>query len=263
MNRTMIAAGAALVLLTGRMVDGAVVDFDDLSLPGENGYWNGSDESGGFFSGGVFFTNDYNAAWSSWQGFSYSNVNDPGTPGYENQYAVYQPGKDRSGMGNYAVGYYTQPSFWSPEFRPRLTLASPAEVLDLYVNNTAYVALSVRDGDGFVSPFEEGDWLRLRIAGLDDLLNPVGSEVEVYLADYRDGKTFIMDSWTQVNLGDAFGSAVKHIEFRIDGTKTGDFGLDTPAYFAIDDLQVIPEPGVWLLSLIGAAFVSIRKRRAG
>ncbi|MEZ4549686.1 MAG: hypothetical protein R2874_04175 [Desulfobacterales bacterium] len=50
-------------------------DFEDLILAPES-FWDGSDESGGFSSNGVFFSNNYNAEWMSWDGFSYSNLTD-------------------------------------------------------------------------------------------------------------------------------------------------------------------------------------------
>lgn len=243
----------------------AVVDFEELALPGTNTVWNGKGGAGKFFSGGVQFNNtytDYGNGFESWAGFAYSNVQVPNTPGFTNQYAVYQPGTGRNGSDNYAVSYYAEESIYGPEFKPRLTLSSPAEVRGLFLNNTAYTALSIRDGDDFTAPFGSNDWFRIHIAALDDALNPIGTEIEVYLADYRDGKTFIQDDWVWVDLT-AFGSSVKHLEFRVDGSKRGDFGLSTPSYFALDDLEVVPEPqGILLLSLAGALLAGRRLRRA-
>ena len=260
--KRMKRAGWVLMFGCATGVQAAVVDFNELPLPSTNTYWNGSDGSGGFTSNGQFFSNnytDYGGGYVSWAGFGYSNVDAPNTAGWENQYAVYQPGTDRSGNGNFALGYYVAESFFGPEVKPRLTLSAPSEVQDLYINNTAYAALSVRDGDGFSAPFSDGDWFRLRIAGLDELLNPLG-EIEVYMADYRAGKTFILQEWTQVNLS-SFGPSVKHLEFRMDGSQVGDFGLTIPTYFALDDIQVVPEPRVALLFAGTGVFLTLSRRR--
>jgi hypothetical protein len=52
-----------------------IADFEDLSLTSQS-YWNGSDSSGGFSSGGARFSNHYDTAYDSWDGFAYSNKSD-------------------------------------------------------------------------------------------------------------------------------------------------------------------------------------------
>src|SRR5262249_15531077 len=64
------------------------IDFEDLYLDPES-YYNGSDGAGGFTSYGAFFNNSYNSMFKSWKGWSYSNVTDVTTPGYQNQYSAY------------------------------------------------------------------------------------------------------------------------------------------------------------------------------
>jgi hypothetical protein len=80
-----------------------VADFDDLSLDPES-YWNGSDESGYFVSGNCMFFNNYDPAWSSWDGWAYSNLTDSTTPGFGNQYSAYTGG-GQGGSSNYGVAY--------------------------------------------------------------------------------------------------------------------------------------------------------------
>ena len=46
--------------------------FNTLTLS-PNSYWNGSDNAGSFKVGEATFPNVYNAAWTSWSGFAYSN----------------------------------------------------------------------------------------------------------------------------------------------------------------------------------------------
>jgi hypothetical protein len=44
-----------------------IATFEDLGLPA-NSHWDGSDSTGGFTSGSVYFMNEYNHDWSYWSG---------------------------------------------------------------------------------------------------------------------------------------------------------------------------------------------------
>ena len=91
------------ILLTAGAAKAAMVTFDDLTLPAES-YWNGSDGSGGFTSGGVHFSNNYDAEWGAWDGFSYSNLSDTTTMGFAAQFNAIV-GSGQGGSANYAVCY--------------------------------------------------------------------------------------------------------------------------------------------------------------
>jgi len=202
-----------------------------------NSYWNGSDGSGGFRDENVHFKNSNPFGW--WNGFAYSNVEDTNTPGSVNQYAVWTPGKDRSGAGNYVVGYYGS---WDPQ--NVVTLPRPGTVKGVYVNNTTYVALALLNGDVFSKKFggdtgDDPDWLLLSIVGCDESGAPVGTN-RFYLADYRftnNANDYIVGDWTWVDLS-GMGAAVKTLEFSMSSSDTGMYGMNTPSYFALDGLQV-------------------------
>src|SRR6056297_1170543 len=77
--------------------------FENIALdPGS--WWNGSDGSGGFSSGGFWFPNSYDSGYGVWSGFSVSNMTDSVSPGYENQYSAITAG-GVEGSENYAVAY--------------------------------------------------------------------------------------------------------------------------------------------------------------
>ena len=60
-----------------------VVDFENFDLPvGES--LNGSDGSGGFTSGSLFFPNSYNPDFQSWSNWGISAQTDTITPGFMN-----------------------------------------------------------------------------------------------------------------------------------------------------------------------------------
>jgi hypothetical protein len=229
----------AMVCITlPSFVFGAVSDFEDLALSPES-FYNGSDGAGGFSSGGTLFNNNYNTDYGSWDGFAYSNITDNQTPGFGNQYSAIT-GQGVDGSGNYAVGYV---GFTVP---PTVTFPEPTAVTGFYVTNTTYAYFTMRLGDPFAKKFggdtgNDPDWFLLSITGNDSQGNPTGT-VDFYLADYRfqdNSKDYIVNQWKWVDLS-VLGQ-VKTLTFALSSSDVGDFGMNTPAYFAIDNLNA-PQP---------------------
>jgi len=231
----------ASLLLAASAVHAFEASFDAPPLAtGE--YWNGSDLSGGFTSRWVFFKNVYDTNWFSWSGFARSRVNDTNTAGWFNQYASFG-GTDASGTGSYAVVY---DSAWSED--DIITLPLPAQVAGFFVNNTTYAALSMRDGDFAAKKFggvtgDDPDWFLLTITGKDSDGRVVGS-VEHYLADFRsptNSEDYIQSDWRWVNLA-PLGPNVKTLHFALTSSDNGTWGMNTPSYFAMDNLGVAYAP---------------------
>ncbi|ADV62624.1 hypothetical protein Isop_2044 [Isosphaera pallida ATCC 43644] len=249
-------AVAALIVATAPMTraETVVVDFDELVVP-STGFVNNSDP--GFTSGGVFFNNNFTdfGFFTAWYGWSYSNVNDTTTPGFLNQYAAIT-GTDFSGTGNYAVAY----SFAEDGRVAFLNLPVGFNPVSARITNTTYAFYSIRDGDQFATAFSDGDFFRLDIVGYDDL-NATGNEigtVEFFLADYRNGGSLIVNTWELVDLSSLAGA--RSLGIRFFSTDTGPFGINTPAYFAMDNFTLfrplddaIPEPSAILLTAIVVA----------
>jgi len=213
----------SLFFLTTGVASAAVSTFDDLSLDAES-YWNGSDGSGGFTSSGASFNNNYNADWGSWDGFSYSNITDTATDGLDGQYSAIAGG-GAGGSTNYAVAYYS--SFAANP--PTVTLPAAQVVNGAYFTNNNYPYYSMLNGDQFAKKFEEGDWFKLTITGKDASGAETGT-ADFYLADGTD----IVNTWTWVSLTSL--GAVKTLEFTLTSSDTGEWGMNTPAYFAMDSL---------------------------
>ncbi len=229
-----------------------LVDFEDVRLegagveayagPGGGVYNTGSDLAGGFASAGVFFENsytDWGGGFYSWDGWSYSTTVDTETPGYANQYSAFTGGAASGDV--YAVTYVQA---FAP---PRIVLPSGLkQPMSISVANTSYGAISMRDGDDFAKQFtpEDEDYLILTISGLDAGGEEVAS-VELYLADFREGteQGYIRGSWKTVDLSE-FGSGIEAITFGLRSTDNGDWGMNTPAYIAVDDL-VLGETPSW------------------
>jgi hypothetical protein len=224
--------------------DRVVSDFDRQPLPEGADFWNGADENGGFFDRFARFNNvftDWGGGFTSWSGFAYSRVADTNTPGFDNQYAVWTPGVDRSGNGQYAVVFADA---WDPD-AARTTFPFDVWPQGFYVNNTTYAALAMRDGDPFSKKFggadgADPDWFKLTVIGRDAEGNETG-RTEFYLADYRfddNDQDYIVGDWTWVDLT-GLGTNVRRLDFALSSSDAGAFGMNTPAYFAMDDLETI------------------------
>jgi hypothetical protein len=222
-----------LTLLLAATSKAAVTTFDDLTLPPES-YWNGSDGTGEFTSGGIHFANHYNADWDYWEGFAYSNRTDPNLAGLLGQYSAIAGG-GQGGSANYGVAFIG----W--ETLPTLTLATPQVLSGLYVTNDSYTYYDMLYGSAFSKKFggsdgNDPDWLKLTITGLD-AAGQVTGRVDFYLADFRfadNTQDYILKSWAFVNLSSL--GEVKSLQFSLDSSdKSGPY-LNTPAYFCIDTI---------------------------
>ena len=254
--------------LAAPAIQAAVVDFEEFTL-GSESYWNGSDKSGGFTSQGITFINsfaDY-GGYTSWEGWSYSNIKDNTTAGYGNQYSA-STGNAHSGS-NYGV--YFAP--WTS--MATVTAAASCTFQGMYVTNTTYAALSMRNGDpyGYSKKFggdtgNDNDWFKLTIIG-KDASNAETNRFDFYLADYRfsnSSEDYVVDQWKYVDLT-SLGNNVKSLEFVLSSSdyNTSAGYMNTPAYFAMDNLTLTaataPEPSSIILLLSGLTALAWRWQR--
>ena len=214
-----------------------IIMFEDVEL-GERGYKN--DFPYGLILGDVDFYNHSGICeWGIpvWEGFAVSRLTDRETPGFMNEFSVFAS-SGAGGSEQFAVIYYAGergnevPSMRflnNQEFKFR----------SLMVNNTTWAALDIKHGSDFSEPFENGDWFKLIITGFDAGGNETGI-VEFYLADFRDGKTFVCQAWTRVDLSSL--GKVNRLEFTFASSDVDPiFGINTPTYAAIDNIiYVVP-----------------------
>lgn len=215
--------------------------FESVNLAPDD-YYNGSDDAGQIVIGDIVLSNYYDQAWASWSGFAVSNVVDVTTPGFSNQYASYAGGGAAS--ENYGVFYYDGD----------ITFAQDRVVTSIDITNTTYAGLSMLNGDSYSKQFgsingadgnPDGtngeDFFLLQIVALDDQDQPVADTVEFYLADYRfsdDNQDYIVDAWETVDFQPS--TIARKLKFILSSSDNGQFGMNTPAYFALDNLVSAP-----------------------
>jgi len=223
-----------LICLTQLITAQQIVDFEEFEISQES-FLNGSNADGSFPSAEITLPNDYNAEFDSWIGWAISNVTDNQTPGFGNQYsAITGSGNDES--TNYAVSF---------EFGQNIIRVNegPAVIEGMQITNNTYAYLSMLDGDAFAKKFggatgDDPDFFLITINGFL-AGETVDTTIEFYLADYRfedNAQDFLINEWTFLDLSEL--GEVDSVGFELTSSDNGEFGMNTPAYFCIDDVQL-------------------------
>ena len=226
MKKTLLIA-IAFIGLTAT-IEAQVATFDGLALD-STGFWNGSDGTGNYTEEGFSFFNSYEDAWGSWSGFSISSVQDDTTGTWANQYAV-NTGMAYSGA-NFAVATMGASVFFDLK-----------TVDGFYITNSTYSSQSMLNGDNYAKKFggetgNDEDWFMLSVSGMIDSM--ATDTIEFYLADYRfadNTEDYIINNWTWLDLS-SLGN-ITSLQFDWSSSDNGDWGMNTPAYFCMDDLAV-------------------------
>lgn len=236
----------------------AVIDFSDFVLQPDSS-WAGPPENavvvddgfggeiavGSFVSGGGAFPSSF-ASWGWSSGFTVSNRVDVTTAGWTTGSSAISGSGD--GDANYAVafGYVDMldaSDISQLELLPYFDLPTGMGALSASVTNTTYAALSILQGDSFAKKFggetgDDPDFFALDIFGSAQGV-PLTEGVEFMLADYRsasDDDDYLLTEWATVDLSSLVEA--DRIYFNLRSSDNGDLGMNTPAYFAIDQIQL-------------------------
>lgn len=171
---------------------------------------------------------------------------------YLNQCSVYS-GTDGAkdggadGSSNFAVmfGYV---DFFNSTYATRPTLeftsgSGVIESMEICLNSYAYGVIEYGNTFGSVGeavPLEDiNGYFKLLAYGFNGTTPTNGGDpVEIYLADYSNPLSIVppVTTWTNFDLS-ALGN-VTRIEFNFEGSDSGTYGLNTPAYACMDNIVV-------------------------
>lgn len=228
-----IASILSFAALFNLSAQAQTADFEDIQLQGANSVKipNTGTVNSNFTSGSCTFSNSYAISFGGYwnSGWAFSKVNDTTTAGFTNLYGSYA-NKGFNNSNNYAV---SQNETFMKINQNTLT--------GLYVTNTTYAALSMKNGDAFAKKFggtngNDSDWFKLTINAYQNG-NLKTEKVEFYLADFRfadNSKDYIVKDWNFVNLTSLGG--LDSLKFTLTSSDTNQFGLKTPAFFCLDNI---------------------------
>ena len=225
----------------------------ELTFDSTNGMWEGTfDDEETEIESQVFSIS--HGSWSeynTWWGFTASNSTDnkyqSNTLTYQysnmalggillnedgsiklNEFGAPETSKDMP----YLVGFCDTSMFGPAE----ITIDSDKvyEMVGAYVNLNSYTYYSILYGASPARAFTQGDYLILKITGVDSDDNE--KTVEVKLASFDNGSLTACNGWMYVDLEEL--GIVEELKFAITGSDVGTYGLNTPSYFCLDKLAV-------------------------
>ncbi len=211
-------------------------DFESLEIPSA-GYWNGSDASGEFGNNELTFPNNYNSDYESWTGFSFAYD----TITSDAQYAAHA-----ESVNGHVFGIGFIPSDWQSGTYDNIPVTckftSAVIVQSVDITNNEKTAEVIINGDtNWGEPaFSDGDWFKIIIEGFYN--GESKGRVSFFLADYTAGNSYVTDTWNTVNLS-SFG-ITDSLQFNLASTHTGNYGMNTPAYFCFDNLTYSYPAGI-------------------
>ncbi|MCW3082972.1 MAG: hypothetical protein JWP12_338 [Bacteroidetes bacterium] len=235
-----LTVAAVVVSISGACAQVDTSSFDDLTL--SPNFYN---DNTPFISGQANFNNDYPGYWAG--GFAYSNMGDTTTSPSDYLTQLYQTKAGAAHRGqNFGIGtMYAGVRLGFDD--------SNYSTFGIYITNTTYAYNSMALGDAFGKKFgdtsttvhsaagiNEGapDWFKLSIIGYNDGVAGIDT-INFYLADFRfsdNSQDYIVKNWQYINLLPLGG--IDSIAFVMSSSDNGSFGMNTPAYFCVDDLAI-------------------------
>ncbi|WP_195660785.1 DUF4465 domain-containing protein [Bacteroides nordii] len=174
---------------------------------------------------------DYDKSFAG--GFTYTNKTDITTPGYKNISAI-------TGKGKYGKVYLTSKTDAFTVATIKNIQPDQYQYKGAWVTNSTYAYLAIKDGnDGYKNEtkFEANDWFKLTAVGHDVAGTEIG-KIDFYLADYRNGKKEIVNTWQWFDWTPIANAS--YITFELSSTDNDpEQGMNTPAYFCLDGITLI------------------------
>lgn len=221
------------VLFVSPMYAQDIIDFESFGIE-QDTFLDGSDLSGGFQINDVFLPNNYNQEFASWVGWAISSKTDTVTTGFTNQYSSIA-GSGVENSNTFALSFNFEPN--------GIQLDEDKQIDGFYVTNNTYAYFSMLEGDDFAKKFggetgDDPDYFLLTISGFKTG-QQVGESIDFYLADYRfedPSEDYIIKDWTYVDI--SMLGETDSLSFELMSSDVGEFGVNTPTYFCIDNIIV-------------------------
>ncbi len=231
------------LLIFGISKSQIVADFESFSLPADSFYYDagGADWQTTNASFQYDWTTSFGGYWSG--GFAYTNKKDSTNGGFSNLYNC-------SAFHGYNISDY----YVTAQPGGIVRLKTPFNMLDgFYVTNTTYAYKSMKNGDSFAKKFggtsgNDPDWFKLTVKGYYGGIMKTDS-AEFYLADFRfnnNSLDYIHNTWQWVNCS-ALG-LVDSVTFFLYSSDVGSFGMNTPAFFSLDNFTTSQSTGIAKIS---------------
>lgn len=173
--------------------------------------------------------------YKSFTGFCPSRVFDPFDHTGED-WTLYQ---FASAVNQASTGYMI--AHWDVRENAQTTLSDRSCLIECFgytfrpvsvgISNTSYAYWAMKNGTAFSKPFGPEDYLILDIYGVNKGVATLGASVPLA----QNGE--IVNTWQNVDLT-ALGE-VQQIYFTMRSSDTGQYGMNVPAYFAMNSLQLM------------------------
>ncbi|GAB4446914.1 MAG: hypothetical protein OHK0036_00490 [Bacteroidia bacterium] len=250
MKRRTMTAALVSAMMVSTFAQTHTETFEGFSLPNNSFY---KDTTGADWqTTNAIFRYDWDTTYSYWSsGSAYTNVKDSTNGNYSNLY------------GCIAYNGYNNSNYYvTLQNYATIVLKSPYEIVDgFYITNTTYAAKVVKYGNMFSRAFGDTtgtgcgcpqgsypDWFKVVVRGYKNgaMLN---DSVEFYLADYRfsnNSQDYIVWNWQWVDCSTL--GQVDSIQFFMSSSDTGPWGMNTPAFFSIDNFTTSGTAGIASIS---------------
>lgn len=217
-----------------------VATFEGLPFAEGQQWWDGSSSAdpdedltyNTFESGSFAFNNTYYAPYASWEGWGYSKTTSSAFPGYaEGQFNSACGG---AADGSDVFGIVFAGNFYGPT-TATITSGENRVIPGAMFTNDAWVYDEVVNGDGYITPYEEGDWFKMTLSGYD-ADGAKTSDLEIYLVDYRSadhGEWVLVKDWTWFDLSSLGG--VNKVRFNFSSSRNNAYGNLMPNYACVDN----------------------------
>lgn len=188
-------------------------------------------------------------AWGLvWSGFTPARISatEEQDNWFDHQFQI-MPGGGMAGQGTpYIVAYWNTQETASTPLEERSCRIYYSDSLGgvhykfqprhVYVSNTAYAYYTMRDGSAFSKQFTADDYFILVAHGVKEDGSEVTVEFPLAGPDEDDKSFRIVDKWEHFCLGGL--GEITDLYFTMESSDTGQWGMNTPSYFALDHLTI-------------------------